>query len=87
MNRLKFRQVAHALSAFFAVTFVLCSLWDLLFPSLSMEGLWRFLVPGYQSLTWGSFFLGLVVTFLYGIYTAFVLVPLYNLFQVRESKA
>ena len=87
MNRLKFKQVAHALSGFFTVTFALCSLWDLLFPSLTMEGLWRLLIPGFETLTWGSFLLGLVVTFSYGIYTAFFFVPFYNLFQVRESKA
>jgi len=87
MNRLKFKQVALALGSFLAVTFVLCSLWDLLFPSLTMEGLWRILIPGYESLTWGSFVLGLAVAFAYGIDTALFFVPFYNLFQVRESKA
>lgn len=42
---------------------------------------WLRLLPGFKWLTWGSFFLGLVESFLYGIYTALIFVPLYNFFS------
>ena len=39
------------------------------------------LLPGFTWLTWQSFLLGLVESFLYGIYFGLVFVPLYNFFH------
>jgi hypothetical protein len=41
---------------------------------------WLKLLPGFTWLTWPSFLLGLVETFLYGIYVGLVFAPLYNFF-------
>lgn len=53
--------------------------YDLAFGQRMYES-WRNLLPGFTWLTWPSFFLGLVETFLYGVYTGLVFVPLYNVF-------
>lgn len=48
---------------------------------------WIRLLPGFKWITWSTFFLGLVESFLYGIYVAPVFVPLYNFFKSRFEKA
>ena len=72
-----------SLGSFFAGTFALCVLFDLLFPTLAMNPVWAPLLPGFAWLSWPSFFLGLVETFAYGWYVALVFGPLYNLFAGR----
>ena len=47
---------------------------------------WLRLLPGFHWLTWGSFFLGLIESFLYGIYAALIFVPLYNFFNIKLGK-
>jgi P-type Cu+ transporter len=78
MKPLNLKVVASALSLFGVITFSLCILWDLAFPSLSMLGIWRVLPPGFQGIGWGSYLLGLVEMVLYCLYTAVIFVPLYN---------
>ncbi len=73
------------LGSFFALTFVLCVLFDLWFPELAMNPTWSPLLPGFTWLTWPSFFLGLVETFAYGWYIALVFGPLYNFFAMRSG--
>ena len=85
MNSLRFMEVALSLSAFGAITFTLCILWDLAFPSLAMTRLWETLLPGFKGISWGSYFLGLAEVILYGIYTALVFVPTFNLFRARTA--
>lgn len=72
-----------ALGTFLALTFVLCVLFDLWFPALAMNPVWRPLLPGFTWLSWGSFFLGLVEAFAYGWYVALIFGPLYNFFAAR----
>lgn len=36
------------------------------------------MLPGFRWLTWWGFLLGLVESFLYGVYAAIVYVPIYN---------
>jgi len=50
-----------------------------------MHEVWLKLLPGFTWLTWPSFLLGLIETFLYGIYFGLVFVPLYNFIQSRLS--
>jgi len=57
---------------------------DLLFEH-RMHEVWLKLLPGFTWLTWPSFLLGLIETFLYGIYFGLVFVPLYNFLQSRLS--
>ncbi len=72
-----------SLGSFFALTFVLCVLFDLWFPALAMYPVWSPLLPGFTWISWGSFFLGLVEAFAYGWYIALVFGPLYNFFARR----
>jgi uncharacterized membrane protein YqhA len=80
MNKLCFKPVAFALSAFLAVTYILCVVYGLIFHEFPMHQAWEALLPGFTWLSWSTFFLGLVETILYGIYVALVFVPLYNFF-------
>lgn len=47
---------------------------------------WVALLPGFTWISWGSFTLGLIESFGYGIYFGFVFAPLYNLFLVKVWK-
>jgi hypothetical protein len=73
------------LGTFLALTFVLLTLFDLWFPALAMNPVWAPLLPGFTWISWPSLFLGLVETFAYGWYAAFVFRPLYNFFAAKFS--
>ena len=68
MRPLNFKVVASALSLFGVVTFTICILWDLTFPSYTMVAIWKVLLPGFQGITWGSYLLGLAEIILYALY-------------------
>lgn len=75
----------HATSLFLAITFVLCVAFDLLFPSHAMFEAWQKLLPGFHWISWRSFFLGLIESYLYGWYVALVWVSLYNVLTLRKQ--
>ena len=72
-----------SLGVFFAITFVLCVLFDLIFPAQAMYQSWLRLLPGFTWLTWPSFLLGLIESFGYGWYVALIFAPLFNFFARR----
>ncbi len=72
-----------SLGSFFALTFVLCVLFDLWFPTLAMNSVWAPLLPGFTWISWPSFFLGLIEAIAYGWYIALIFGPLYNFFAMR----
>lgn len=74
-----------ALSLFLVISFVLCIVGYLLFPSwpITHSALSIFL-PGFTLLTWPSFLLGLVESVGWGWYIALVFGPLYNFFVARR---
>lgn len=80
MNYLRVSTVGISLGSFLSITYTLCVIYDLLFPGMSMYQTWLRLLPGFEWLTWKSFLLGLIESFLYGIYAALIFVPLYNFF-------
>ncbi|MBT8247942.1 MAG: hypothetical protein KJN73_08990 [Acidimicrobiia bacterium] len=62
-----------------AVSFVLCVLWGLVTPeSLHMHPFLEAVLPGFKWISIGSFFIGLIESFLWGAYAALVFVPLHN---------
>ena len=81
--RLPVAALGLSLGLFFAITFVLCIAYDLLFPGHAMNSAWLRLLPGFIWLSWGSFLLGLVESFAYGWYVALVFGPLYNFFAAK----
>jgi hypothetical protein len=80
MGRLYWRDVALATGSFLAITYLFCVVYDLAFGQRMYE-VWLKLLPGFTWLTWQSFLLGLLESFLYGIYVGLVFVPLYNFFH------
>ena len=80
MARLYWRNVGLAMGSFLAITYLICVSYDLVFDQRMYET-WLKLLPGFTWLTWQSFFLGLIESFLYGIYFGLVFTPLYNFFH------
>ncbi len=72
-----------AAGIFLALTYSICIVWDLVAPSMAMHESWQQLLPGFTWLSWGSFFLGLAETFVYGFYFSLIFAPLYNFFSGR----
>lgn len=83
MGKLYWRDVGLAMGCFLAITYAFCVAYDLAFGAQMYE-VWLKLLPGFTWITWPSFFLGLLESFLYGIYFGLVFVPLYNFFHGRE---
>jgi hypothetical protein len=81
MGLLNWKTVGVSVGLFLSISFVLCVVYDLVFPGQTMYLAWIRLLPGFKWITWGTFFLGLVESFLYGIYFALIFVPLYNFFK------
>jgi hypothetical protein len=71
-------------SLFLAFTYTFCVAFDLAFPQFAMFEAWRKLLPGFEWISWKSFFLGLVESYGFGWYFALVWAPLYNYFAGRS---
>lgn len=73
-----------ALSVFFILSFTLCVLSYLVLPEVSINhSALSIFLPGFKLLTWGSYFLGLVESAVYGWYIALVFGPIYNFCVTR----
>jgi hypothetical protein len=73
-----------ASSLFLAISFVLCVVSYLLFPSLPVaHGALSLVLPGFELLTLRSFLLGLSESVGWGWYVTLIFGPLYNYFVVR----
>lgn len=76
--------VAWSLGLFGAVTFLVCITYGLIVPErLHMSGWLEQVLPGFQWLTFPGFLLGLVESFLYGVYAGLVYSPIYNALHRR----
>lgn len=72
------------LSVFFAFSFVVCILGYLVWPTgPAQHASLSIFLPGFTLLSWSSFFLGLVESFLWGWYIALVFGSIYNFFARR----
>ncbi len=81
---LNLKVVCWSLGLTTAVSFVVCVFWGLVTPeSLHMHAFLEQILPAFKWLTWWGFLLGLVQSFLYGIYAGLVYVPIYNLLNRR----
>ena len=80
---LDWRTVGITLASFFAITYILCVIFGLLFPQWAMYELWGRLLPGFTWLTVGGFLLGLAASVAYGLYIALLFCPLYNVISRR----
>jgi hypothetical protein len=79
--------LGQALSVFFMVSYTICIIGYLLFPGMPVkhEFLAIFL-PGFTLLSWHTFFLGLIESFIWGWYIAVVFGAIYNFFQRRSAR-
>ncbi len=88
MTPLRFTLVALSLGLFLAITFTLCVIWGLSFPGTGlMQRALEAAFPWFKWLSLGSYLIGLVESFLYGIYAAAVFMPLYNGLSRWSSQA
>ena len=81
MKPLRFKPLVFAVTIFGLVTYVLCIVFDLIFPRWAMTEIWQILLPGFTGLDWGSFFVGLIGIVGYGIYVSAVFAAIYNFFR------
>ncbi|MBI5180494.1 MAG: hypothetical protein HZA05_03720 [Nitrospirae bacterium] len=82
---LNIKVVSWSLGIFMAFTFILCVLYGLVVPQ-KVHGMSYFLetvLPAFKWLTFGGFLLGLIESFLYGVYIGIVFVPVYNFINKR----
>ncbi len=76
---LNIKVVSWSLGIFSATSFVLCVIYGLIVPpSLHMASFLETVLPAFKWLTLGGFLLGLIESFLYGVYIGLVFVPIYN---------
>jgi 2TM family of unknown function (DUF5676) len=84
MIRLNIRVVTWSLANFTLVTYLVCLLYGLIVPeSLHMTQFLEIVLPGFKWLTLGGFFIGLVESFLYGVYAGLVYTPIYNFYSKK----
>ena len=85
---LNIRIVSWSLGIFTAITFIFCVLYGLVVPE-KLHGMGEFLemiLPAFKWLTFGGFLLGLIESFLYGVYIGIVFVPIYNFINKKWCK-
>jgi hypothetical protein len=78
-DMLNTKLVTWALGIWSAITFIVCVVYGLVTPqSLHMHEFLELILPAFKWLTWWGFLLGLVESFLYGVYAGLVFCPVYN---------
>lgn len=78
MTRLSIARAGQAFGLFLAAVYVLCVAWDGIFPDWAMRSAWAGLLPGFDWLSAGDFFIGLVEAYVYGWVGAVLFVPIWN---------
>ncbi len=78
--------VGHATSLTLAISFSLCIGFDLVMPEHAMYETWQKLLPGFEWISWQSFFLGLIEAYGYGWFFTLIWVPIYNVTVLGSKK-
>lgn len=82
MNQLNIRVVTWSLATFTTFTYLVCVAYGLIVPeTLHMVRFLEIVLPGFKWLTVGSFFIGLLESFLYGVYAGLVFTPIYHFYH------
>ena len=83
---LSIKRLGLSLSTFFAISYVICIVGYLLAPGFPVQhASLSIFLPGFELLSWRSFFLGLIESIIWGWYIAAVFTPLYNFFGRRVA--
>lgn len=85
-TRLSISRVGQALGLLFAALYGLCVAWDALFPAEAMRSVWGNLLPGWDWLGVGNFFIGLGEVYLYGWIVALLFVPIWHAAGALEKE-
>ncbi|MBL1215199.1 MAG: hypothetical protein HND52_17665 [Ignavibacteriae bacterium] len=81
---LNIKIVTWSIGLFTAVSFTVCVIYGLITPeSIHMHTFLETVLPAFKWLTWWGFILGLIESFLFGVYAGLVFVPIYNFFYKR----
>jgi 2TM family of unknown function (DUF5676) len=84
MRELNIRVMTWSLATFTLFSFVICVLYGLILPeSMHLVQFLEITLPGFKWLSIGSFLIGLVESFLYGVYAGLVYTPIYNFYNKR----
>jgi hypothetical protein len=76
-----------SLSLFFVISYVICIVGYLLLPGFPVQhAALSIFLPGFELLSWRSYFLGLVESFVWGWYIAVVFGLLFNFFSNRLGR-
>jgi len=76
---LRIKTVGLALGLTFAISFVICVLWGLFLPEpVHMHQFLQFVLPGFIWISWGSAVLGLIESFLFGLYFGLIYALIHN---------
>ena len=77
-----------SLGSFLAVSFTFCVLGGIVAPGLPIRHVaLEAVLPGFVWISPGAFLLGLVESFLFGVYAGLVFVPLHNFFARRSDRS
>lgn len=83
---LNIKIITSSLGLFTAVSFLVCVIYGLITPeSVHMHTFLESVLPAFKWLTLWGFLLGLLESFLFGVYAGLVFVPIYNFFYRRWS--
>ena len=85
-TRISFVAFGIATSFLLTTSFVICVIFDLIFPSLAMYTVWQNLLPGFTWISWGSFVLGVIETIAYAWFITVLWVPVYNQLNRKTTK-
>lgn len=81
---LNIRVLTWSLATFTTVSYVVCVVYGLIVPeSFHMVQFLEIALPGFKWLSIGSFLIGLVESFLYGVYAGLVYTPIYNFYNKK----
>ncbi|KKL69914.1 hypothetical protein LCGC14_2110150 [marine sediment metagenome] len=83
--RIPIQALGWSLGIFFAITYTICVVFDLVFPGQSMTSLWNPLLPWVDGISLGGYALGVAETLLYGWFVALIVGPLFNFFAERSA--
>ena len=83
---LRIKTVSLALGLTFVISFVVCVLWGLLLPEpVHMHQFLQIVLPGFTWISTSSAILGLIESFLFGVYFGLIYVPIYNFLNRKAA--
>ena len=85
---LNIKVVTWSLAIWITFSYIFCIVYGLVTPSsLHMSAFLQQVLPGFEPNSWRGFFVGLIQSFLYGVFAGVVYVPVYNFFYRRWAKS